>query len=73
MLISCDTCVMQHTDHCQDCVVMAVMDQSPRTGGLLVDADEERAIRELAKAGLIPEIRMKRRLNVATRTERHTA
>lgn len=73
MLISCDTCAMQHTDHCDDCVVRAVVDPSPRTGGLIVDADEERAIRELAKAGLIPEIRMTRRLNVTPQTKRHTA
>ena len=73
MLISCDTCAMQHTDHCHDCVVMAVMDPSPRAGGLVVDADEERAIRELAKAGLIPEIRMTRRLSVSPHTRRHTA
>jgi hypothetical protein len=50
---------MQHTDHCRDCVVMALMEPNPRRGGLVVDADEERALRELAHAGLIPEIRMR--------------
>lgn len=59
MLIECRTCVMQHSDHCRDCVVMALMEPSPRRGGLVVDADEELALRELARAGLIPEIRMK--------------
>ena len=72
MLISCDTCAMQYTEHCADCVVMAVVDPSPRTGGLVIDADEERALRELAEAGLIPEIRMRRRRNVAAK-RRHTA
>jgi hypothetical protein len=72
MLISCETCAMQHTDHCSDCVVMAVVDPSPRTGALVIDADEERALRELADAGLIPEIRMRRRLEVAPK-RRHTA
>jgi hypothetical protein len=72
MLISCETCAMQHTDHCNDCVVMAVVDPSPRTGALVIDADEERALRELADAGLIPEIRMRRRLEVAPK-RRHTA
>ena len=65
MLISCDTCAMQHTDHCRECVVMAVVEPSPRTGALVVDADEERALRELADAGLIPEIRMRRRRHSA--------
>jgi hypothetical protein len=63
---------MQHTDRCQDCVVMAVTDARPRTGGLVIDADEERALRVLADAGLIPEIKMRRRLDVASR-RRHTA
>jgi hypothetical protein len=72
MLISCDTCAMQHTDHCKDCVVMAVVDARPRSGGLVIDADEERALRELADAGLIPEIRMRRRSDAAP-AKRHTA
>lgn len=59
MLIECRTCVMQHTDHCRDCVVMALMEPDAWRGGLVVDADEERAMRELARAGLIPEIRMR--------------
>jgi hypothetical protein len=50
---------MQHTDHCRDCVVMALVEPSPQRGGLVVDAEEERALHELARAGLIPEIRMR--------------
>jgi hypothetical protein len=65
MLIECSSCSMQHTDHCRDCVVMAVIDPAPRRGGLVVDADEERALRELASAGLIPEIRMRPRRRTA--------
>jgi hypothetical protein len=65
MLISCDTCTMQHSSHCKDCVVQAVVAPSPRTGAIVVDADEERALRELASAGLIPEIRMRRRRSSA--------
>lgn len=61
MLIECDTCVMQHSDHCKDCVVSALVDPKPRRGALVVDADEERALRELAGAGLIPEIKMRAR------------
>lgn len=60
MLISCETCVMQHTEHCRDCVVSAVVTPDVRKGALVVDVEEERALRELARAGLIPEIRMRR-------------
>jgi hypothetical protein len=62
MLIDCSTCAMQHTAHCDGCIVHALMEPAPRRGDAMVmDADEERALRELAKAGLIPEIRMKPR------------
>ena len=61
MLISCDTCVMQHSEHCRDCVVRAVVAPDVRKkGALVIDVEEERALRELARAGLIPEIRMRR-------------
>jgi hypothetical protein len=65
MLISCDTCAMQHTTHCDDCVVRAVVQPDPKHGAMVVDADEERALRELARAGLIPQIRMQRRRHSA--------
>jgi hypothetical protein len=65
MLISCDTCVMQHSEHCKDCVVQAVVAPSPRKGAIVVDVDEERALRSLAGAGLIPEIRMRHRRSTA--------
>ena len=59
--IECRACVMQHSDHCRDCIVSVLVDPSPRQVALVVDAEEERALRELASAGLIPEIRMKRK------------
>ncbi|HYZ94073.1 MAG TPA: hypothetical protein VFA34_16995 [Actinomycetota bacterium] len=65
VLISCDACAMQHTDHCRDCVVSALLEPSPRRRGVVVDAEEERALRELAHAGLIPEIRMRPRRRTA--------
>jgi hypothetical protein len=52
---------MQHTDHCRDCVVSALLDPAPPAKGVVIDADEERALRIMARAGLIPQIRMKRR------------
>jgi hypothetical protein len=65
MLISCDECSMQHSSHCRDCVVQAVVDPAPKHGAMVIDADEERALRELARAGLVPEIRMRRRRDSA--------
>jgi len=58
--IECDACVMRHSDHCRDCIVSVLVDPIPRKIALVVDADEERALRELASAGLIPEIKMRR-------------
>lgn len=65
MLIECSSCTMQHTAQCEDCVVGVLLDPRPRRGAMVVDADEERALRELAKAGLIPEIRMRPRRRTA--------
>jgi hypothetical protein len=61
MLIDCNRCAMQHSAHCKECVVTALLDPAPEQGAVVIDADEERALREMARAGLIPEIRMKRR------------
>ncbi len=61
MLIDCETCEMQNTRHCRDCVVSALLEPVPAEGAVVIDCDEERAIRELARAGLIPEIRMRPR------------
>jgi hypothetical protein len=65
MLIECRACSMQHSQHCEDCVVSVLLDATPRRGALVVEADEERALRELARAGLIPEIRMRPRRRTA--------
>lgn len=61
MLIDCNDCVMRGTNHCQDCVVSVLLDPTPREGAIVIDVEEERALREMARGGLIPEIRMKRR------------
>ncbi|MEX2540053.1 MAG: hypothetical protein WD646_15515 [Actinomycetota bacterium] len=61
VLIECHSCLMQHSDHCKDCVVSVLLEPSPRHGAVVVDADEERALRELAGAGLIPQIKMRSR------------
>jgi hypothetical protein len=60
MEINCDDCVMQHTDTCDDCVVSFIVDREPGEA-IVIDEEEERAVRLLAKAGLVPELRHQRR------------
>lgn len=50
--IDCGTCTMRDTDACGDCVVMAIV--NPPRGAIVFDAAEQRAIRTMAKAGLLP-------------------
>jgi hypothetical protein len=54
--ISCDDCVMQNTDACADCVVTFICGRDPHDA-VIIDADEERAVRMLARNGLMPELR----------------
>jgi hypothetical protein len=54
--IDCDECVMQGTSTCDDCVVSFVVGREPGTA-LVIDAAEVRAVRLLAGAGLLPELR----------------
>ena len=65
MLIDCNRCAMQGTRHCRDCVVTAILEPHAGEGALVIDADEERALRELASAGLVPAIRMRHRRETA--------
>lgn len=57
--ISCDDCVAQGTDACADCVVTFICHREP-DDALIIHADEERAVRLLAGAGLVPELRHQR-------------
>ena len=59
MLISCDECRMQGTDACGDCVVTYLLDRPE--GAVVFDAAEERALREMSKAGLLPPVKWERR------------
>ncbi len=59
-VISCDECVMQHTDACDDCVVTFVCGRHPGEA-LVVDVEEARAVRLLERAGLVPGLRHVRR------------
>jgi hypothetical protein len=56
MRIDCDECVMQGTEVCDDCVVTFLVRRA--TGeAVVLDLDEERALRRLAGAGLVPGLR----------------
>jgi hypothetical protein len=59
MEISCDDCVMQHTRACDDCVVSFIVGREPGEA-IVIDVEEERAVRMLADAGLVPELRHRR-------------
>jgi hypothetical protein len=60
MRIDCDECRMQHTSACDDCVVTFIIGREPGDA-LVIDAEEERAVRLLADAGLLPGLRHQRR------------
>ena len=56
MEISCSTCVMQASAACGDCVVSFIVNREPGDA-LVIDVAEARAMRALADAGLVPELR----------------
>ena len=60
LTIDCHDCAMQGTDTCADCVVTFICSRQPGEA-VVVDVAEERAIRLLSGAGLLPELRHVRR------------
>ena len=54
--IDCDSCALQHTDACDDCIVSFLLDREPEDA-VVIDADEARAMRMLERAGLVPSLR----------------
>jgi hypothetical protein len=58
--IDCDSCAMQHSSACDDCVVSFLLDREP-DDAVVIDADEARAIRLLEQAGLLPTLRFTER------------
>jgi hypothetical protein len=58
--IDCGECVMEGTSACDDCVVTFVVGREPGSA-LVIDYEEERAVRMLAGAGLLPRLRHVRR------------
>ena len=59
--ISCDDCALKSSPACDDCVVTFLLD-SPASDGIVVDVAEARAVRMLQRAGLVPELRFRRRV-----------
>ena len=60
MRIDCDECALQGSEACSDCVVTYICSRET-DDALLIDVAEERAIRILSGAGLVPELRHVRR------------
>ena len=56
LVISCDTCVMRETNACDDCLV-SVLCTDPEDDAMVFDFAEQRAVKMLAQAGLVPTLR----------------
>jgi hypothetical protein len=67
LTISCDSCAMQASSHCDDCVVTFLCADDVDDHGhghghgvrqaVVLDLEELRAVRLLAQAGLVPTLR----------------
>ncbi len=55
-VIDCGTCSQRDTPTCQDCVVSFVLDREP-DHAVVFDLEEWKALRELQRAGMVPELR----------------
>ena len=56
MIIDCDTCVMDGTSACTDCIVPVLL--AGMGGPIEVDSEEEEALRNLSDAGLVAPLRL---------------
>ena len=54
--IDCDTCVMKATPTCNDCIVTYICDREVEQA-VVVNLADYRAMKALAEAGLVPELR----------------
>jgi hypothetical protein len=59
MHIDCESCLARDTDACKDCVVTFLLDRPE--GAVIIDVEQERALRALADAGLAPRSRYRPR------------
>jgi hypothetical protein len=60
MLIDCNECAMQHTPACHDCVVTHLLRDV--LGPIEVDPEQHAALEVLAEVGLVPGLRLIRRV-----------
>ncbi|MET0895814.1 MAG: hypothetical protein ABWY80_08180 [Acidimicrobiia bacterium] len=56
LTVDCAECSMRDTEVCDDCVVTFVVNRCPGEA-LVIDVAEARAVRMMARAGLVPELR----------------
>ncbi|HET9541980.1 MAG TPA: hypothetical protein VFP02_02790 [Acidimicrobiales bacterium] len=56
MRIDCDECVQQHTATCGECVVTFLLGREA-DDAVVIDVAEERQLRLLQDAGLVPALR----------------
>jgi len=56
MIIDCDTCIMDGTSACADCIVPVLL--AGTDGRIEVGATEEAALRNLSDAGLVAPLRL---------------
>ena len=54
--VSCSDCVMQNTEHCNDCLVTFICGRDS-DDAVIIDVAEARAVRLLNGAGLVPELK----------------
>lgn len=55
-VVSCGDCVMQYTDHCNDCLVSFICGREP-DDAVIIDVAEAQAVRLLTGAGMLPTIK----------------
>ncbi len=60
VVIDCDDCMMRNSDACADCVVTYICGREP-DDAVVIDIADLRAMRLLADAGLVPELRHRSR------------
>jgi len=53
LTIDCGCCALQGTSACNGCLVSFVLDREPGDA-VIIDVEEARALRVLARAGLVP-------------------
>ena len=56
LIIDCDTCVMQATDACDDCIVTYLCER-PAEQSVVISMADFKAMRALADVGLVPDLK----------------